>query len=233
MTEVLRVIASSLQGPVIVLLIALVVIVLIIFGMLIAEVFTERLQFKVSLPRLVDDLRHDSNTERVIERSDLLRRQKDALLELLAHPDIDEASRESLAVNLVAREQAHFDIRVRITDTIARVAPMLGLMGTLIPLGPGLIAIGEGNTEVLSQSLLIAFDTTILGLIVGAIALVISTIRKSWYAKYMAAFESAAECTLQIANEQSTYGKTTTEWAETVVSQADATAALVTGSSHD
>ena len=200
--DVLRIIASSLQTPVVVLLIALVVVMVVIVGMLIAEVFTERLQFKVSLPRLVDDLRNDANTEEVIERSDLLRRQKDALLELLAHPSIDDASRESLAVNLVSKEQEHFDIRVKVTDTIAKVAPMLGLMGTLIPLGPGLIAIGEGDTAILSESLLIAFDTTILGLIVAAVALVVSVIRKTWYAKYMAAFEAAAECTLQIANER-------------------------------
>ena len=200
--DLLRTLASSLQTPVIALLITLVVVMVVIVGMLIAEVFTERLQFKVSLPRLVDDLRHNPDTAGVIENSELLRRQKNSLLELLAHPDIDEASRESLAVNLVAQEQAHFDIRVKVTDTIAKVAPMLGLMGTLIPLGPGLIAIGEGNTEVLAQSLLIAFDTTILGLIVAAVALVVSVIRKTWYAKYMAAFETAAECTLQIANEQ-------------------------------
>lgn len=202
--NLLRSMASSLQMPVIVLLIALVVVIVVIVGMLIAEVFTERLHFKVSLPRLVDDLRQNPETAEVIEHSELLRRQKDALLELLSHPDIDEASRESLAVNLVAQEQAHFDVRVKVTDTIAKVAPMLGLMGTLIPLGPGLIAIGEGNTEVLSQSLLIAFDTTILGLIVAAVALVVSVIRKTWYTKYMAAFETAAECTLQIANEQAT-----------------------------
>ena len=202
LNDVLRMIASSLQAPVVVLLIALVCIMVVIVGMLIAEAFTERMQFKVSLPRLVDNLRHQADTRAVIENSDLLNRQKDALHEIMSHPDIDEASRESLAVNIVAQEQAHFDVRVKITDTIAKVAPMLGLMGTLIPLGPGLIAIGEGNTEVLSQSLLIAFDTTILGLIVAATALVVSVIRKTWYARYMAAFESAAECTLQIANER-------------------------------
>ena len=203
--ELLRAFAGALQTPVIVLLILLVVAMVVIIGMLVAEVFTERLEFKVSLPRLIDDLRHEPDTEQVIEHSELLRRQKDALLELLAHPDIDEASRESLAVNLVAQEQARFDIRVKVTDTIAKVSPMLGLMGTLIPLAPGLIAIGEGDTAVLSESLLIAFDTTVLGLIVAAVALVVSVIRKTWYAKYMATFESAAECTLQIANEHATY----------------------------
>lgn len=200
--DILRLLASSLQGPVIAVLIALVCAIIVIVGMLVAEVFTERITFKASIPNLVDELRDDPDTEQVIRRSELLKRQKGALLELLAHPAIDEASRESLAVNLVAQEQAHFDVRVKVTDTIAKIAPMLGLMGTLIPLGPGLIAIGEGNTEVLSQSLLIAFDTTILGLVVAAVALVVSTIRKSWYSKYMAVFESAAECTLQIANEK-------------------------------
>ena len=200
--DILRGIASSLQGPVIVLLILLVVTIVVIVGMLIAEIFTERLQFRVSLPRLVDDLRANANTMDVIEHSDLLRRQKDALIEILKHPATDETSRESLAVNLVSEEQAHFDLRLKVTDTIAKVAPMLGLMGTLIPLGPGLIAIGEGDTEILSESLLIAFDTTILGLVVACCALVVSVIRKTWYDKYMAAFESAAECTLQIANEQ-------------------------------
>ena len=203
--DILRAIASSLQTPVIVLLIVLVFVMIVIVGMLIAEIFTERLHFKVALPLFIDDLRQSDDTEEVIRRSDLLRRQKNALLELLRHPDIDEASRESLAVNLVSEEQARFDIRIKVTDTIAKISPMLGLMGTLIPLGPGLIAIGQGDTEVLSQSLLIAFDTTILGLIVAAVALVISVIRKTWYAKYMSVFESAAECTLQIANEKSTY----------------------------
>ena len=78
---------------------------------------------------------------------------------------------------------------------------MFGLMGTLIPLGPGIVAIGEGDTTVLANSLLIAFDTTVLGLIVAAVALVVSTIRKTWYAKYMAAFESAAEIVLENANK--------------------------------
>ena len=58
---------------------------------------------------------------------------------------------------------------------------MFGLMGTLIPLGPGLIALGQGDTKTLSDSLLIAFDTTIAGLVAGAIAYVVSGIRKSWY----------------------------------------------------
>ncbi|MGI6217716.1 MAG: MotA/TolQ/ExbB proton channel family protein [Coriobacteriales bacterium] len=201
LSTILRTISSSLQSPVIAMLIALVAVIVVIIGMLIAEVFTERRKFNVSLPKLVDELEKGDDPVSAIEGSGLLRRQKDALLELLKHPDIDNDSRESMAVNLVFNEQAHFDNRVKVTDFLAKIAPMLGLMGTLIPLGPGLIGIGSGDTTTLSESLLTAFDTTVLGLIVAALAILVSTIRKTWYARYMSAFESAAECVLDLAKD--------------------------------
>ena len=45
-------------------------------------------------------------------------------------------------------------------------------------------------------------QSTVLGLIVGAMALLVSAIRKSWYAKYMSTFEAAAECVLEKACER-------------------------------
>ena len=193
-------ITSILQNPVIVVLLALLMVVLAIVGMLVAEFFTEHRYFKLSVPELVDNLEATDDYASVIRGTSMLMRQKGALLELLNHPQASAAERESLAVNIVAQEQAIFDNRVKITDLISKISPMLGLMGTLIPLGPGVIAIGSGDTELLSQSLLVAFDTTILGLIVAVVALTVSTIRKSWYVKYMAAFEAACECVLLKAN---------------------------------
>lgn len=198
-TDVLHTISSALEIPVIVILIALVVIMVVIIGMVVAEVFTEKRYFKLSLPALIDDLQHSPDTENVVRDSGMLGRQKHALLELLRHRDATETELESLAVDLVFQEKAHLDARVKVTDFIAKAAPMLGLMGTLIPLGPGIAAIGSGDTEVLSSSLLVAFDTTVLGLIVAAVALLVSSLRKSWYARYMSAFEAAAECVLEKA----------------------------------
>ena len=202
--DTMHTIASMLQSPVIALLIALVAIAVIIVGMLVAEFFTEHRYFKLSLPALIDELDGPGDPAGVIERSGLLGRQKKALAELLAHPHATPLERESLAVSLVAAEQRIFDNRVKVTDLIAKVAPMLGLMGTLIPLGPGIMAIGEGQTELLAESLLVAFDTTVLGLIAAVVAVCVSTLRKSWYAKYMAAFEAAAECVLEKANARGT-----------------------------
>lgn len=202
LVETMHTMASSLQVPVIILLIALVVVVVAIVGTLIAEVFTERRYFKLSIPDLIDELQGNPDTEGVIAGSGMLGRQKNALIEIVSHPDATKGELESMAVELVAEEQSRFDNRVRVTDFIAKAAPLIGLMGTLIPLGPGIIAIGSGDVEILSQSLLIAFDTTILGLIVAAVSLLVSTIRKAWYNKYMAAYEAATECVLEKACER-------------------------------
>ena len=202
LVKLMHTISSALHDPVIVLLIALTVLVVALLGMLIAEFFTERRYFKLSLPVLIDDLSTTDDPEAAISESALLWRQKKRLLELLKHPQASDAARESLAVNIVAQEQTLYDKRVKVTDLIAKVSPMLGLMGTLIPLGPGIAALEEGALDILSKSLLTAFDTTVLGLVVAAVALLISTIRKSWYVQYMAAFEAACECVLEKANEQ-------------------------------
>ena len=75
---------------------------------------------------------------------------------------------------------------------------MFGLLGTLIPLGPGIIALGQGDTMTLSQSLMTAFDTTIAGLIVAAIAIVISTIRRCWYNNYISVLETVMDCVVEM-----------------------------------
>lgn len=71
-------------------------------------------------------------------------------------------------------------------------------MGTLIPLGPGIIALGRGDTLTLSNSLMIAFDTTIAGLACAAVAVLVSTIRKHWYNNYMSVLETLMECVLEV-----------------------------------
>ena len=90
----------------------------------------------------------------------------------------------------IARLQAEGDIaqvtaagrrRIERADFITRLAPMLGLMGTLIPLGPGLAALGEGELSILTTAMIVAFDTTVVGLLVGLIGFVLGRLRRRWY----------------------------------------------------
>ena len=50
-----------------------------------------------------------------------------------------------------------------------RVAPMLGLVATMIPLAPALLALGDGNLDQVGENLVVAFAAVIIALIAASI----------------------------------------------------------------
>lgn len=200
-SDILRAVARTMETPVVVVLILLMAAAVFMLGWLIAEALGERRKLTAALPALIEKLREspgDREMAAAIEGAGLLRRQKAALLELLAHPEFTPVMREALAAQLLETEEARWNRTVLWTDLIARLGPMFGLLGTLIPLGPGIIALGQGDTFTLSQSLLTAFDTTVAGLLAAALASVISAVRKRWYRRYATDLETLAECILEL-----------------------------------
>ena len=194
----LRAVSAGLQIPTIVILLILVALTVVLLGSLVVEYFTERKQLSGSIPELIDALQGKDARElaAVIKNSGLLQRQKAALLELVQRENLPLDTRIALAKKLLLDEEKHYVGRVRVSDLISKIAPMFGLMGTLIPLAPGLIALGQGDTKTLSDSLLIAFDTTVAGLISAALSLFISSVRKSWYAGYSSSLEAVMDAVL-------------------------------------
>ena len=197
--DILRAVSSGLLIPTIIILIILILTMIIVLGSFIAEFFTERKSLAVNITGLVDDLQGKNSSEMtvIISESNLLKRQKTAALELIKRVKYSDNTREALARQMLSDEENTFARRTKITDIIARVAPMFGLMGTLIPLGPGLIALAQGDTKTLSDSLLVAFDTTVAGLVSAAVAYIISGVRKGWYEKYMVGLETIMETILE------------------------------------
>ena len=96
------------------------------------------------------------------------------LVKIASTENLTDASREAFARKLIENEENLTDKSLEVTDIITRIGPTLGLMGTLIPLGTGLAALGSGDVNTLSQSLIVAFDTTVVGIGSGAVAYVIS-----------------------------------------------------------
>ncbi|RCS47620.1 MotA/TolQ/ExbB proton channel family protein [Bremerella cremea] len=64
---------------------------------------------------------------------------------------------------------------------LVKLGPSLGLMGTLIPLGPALVGLAVGDIQTMSNNLVIAFSTTVLGLFIGMVAGWLATVKKHWY----------------------------------------------------
>jgi len=62
----------------------------------------------------------------------------------------------------------------------SRIAPMLGLVATMIPMGPALIAVSSGASQEVAQNLAPAFAAVIIALVSASITFWIHTIRRRW-----------------------------------------------------
>jgi len=89
-----------------------------------------------------------------------------------------------------------------ILRTCVRIGPMLGLMGTLIPMGPALKAISTGNLENMSNNLIIAFSTTVTGLAIAGLCYVMFVARLHWYAKDVSDIEFLLETIFSTEDEK-------------------------------
>lgn len=201
--NVLRAVSGAMELPVVILLILLLAFAVFSVGWIIAEFFSEHRHMKEDLPALLEHLRdNETDLEAAIAESKLNRRQKATLQELTQHADFTRPLLDDLADNLLEQEQAHYDHMIKFTDLASKLGPMLGLLGTLIPLGPGIIALGQGDTYTLSVSLMTAFDTTVAGLCIAAVCMIVSTIRRRWYAAYMADLETLTSCVCERVKPQ-------------------------------
>lgn len=211
LSDVLHAVAQSLLAPDIIMLLAFIGYALFCIGSIIAERFSERSHFKVVMPKFLAALMAAKEEEipAVIQQSGLLKRQKIALLTVYDYRTLPGDALVALIRRLVSEEETRYDRITGRNNMAARITPMLGLMGTLIPLGPGIKALGEANTEALSSSLLVAFDTTVAGLVAAAVCMVVGKIRSNWYSNYMSALDSAMATMLQKIEDMRAQGKIT------------------------
>ncbi len=198
--DTMHTISSGLLMPTITVLLLLLAFSAVELGGLLVETLTERRRMRVNVPDLVEAFQGKGADEirKEIEKSSLFRRQKKALGQLIDHSALPASSLQALARKLLSGEELHYARITNRTDLVARLGPMLGLMATLIPLGPGMIALGQGDTKILAESLLTAFDATVTGLAAAGVAYAISRLRKRWYEDYLSSLEALMESLLEV-----------------------------------
>ncbi|MDY5615172.1 MotA/TolQ/ExbB proton channel family protein [Methanobrevibacter boviskoreani] len=188
LTSLLNVISQSLLIPVLVILLICAFYVIIALGSLIAEYTSRKIVSVEEIDNLIENIDKSttvSEAKGYILKADINKSQKKILNEILDKDELSPDSREVIATRLVEQREEIVDKRLRRTDIIVRVGPTLGLMGTLIPLGSGLAALKTGDINTLADSLIVAFDTTVVGVGAGALAYFISKIRGDWYEEYL------------------------------------------------
>lgn len=134
LSEILHTIAQALMIPCLIILIILMAGAVWQIGDIVVEYIAERRKHKCNVPQLLRDV-HAAGADglaELIENSGLLRRQKKALLELAESRGLPKDTLTALAERLLATEEARNARTTSITDMIAKLGPMFGLLGTLI-----------------------------------------------------------------------------------------------------
>lgn len=76
--------------------------------------------------------------------------------------------------------ELHVLKQIELQRIVSRIAPMLGLVATMIPMGPALIAVSAGNAQGMAQNLVVAFSAVIVALLAAAMTYVVQAVRKRW-----------------------------------------------------
>ncbi|RAP48461.1 MotA/TolQ/ExbB proton channel family protein [Methanosphaera sp. DEW79] len=200
----LDIISQSLSIPVLIILIIIFVISIVSLGGLISEYTSRKNTSVYKIKELIYDINNVNSIEElpnIINNYKIPKSNQKVLLEVVNSHSLTPKSREALARKLVDNQEEKIDKKLEKTDIITRIGPTLGLMGTLIPLGPGLAALGSGDINTLASSLTIAFNTTVVGIGAGAISYFIGKIRRNWYSKLISDLDVLTDTILDFIEE--------------------------------
>jgi biopolymer transport protein ExbB/TolQ len=199
LSTTLHIISQSLLLPVVAFLLLFMAYAVINFGEFMAEYSSRVRVNSKDLKNIINTL-PDKNAQEIsslISEMRLNRAHIEIIKELCEEECNDLKMVESHARNLIEREELRLEKTLEKTDFVTRLGPTLGLMGTLIPMGPGLAALGAGDIHSLANAIIIAFDTTVVGLAAGGICYVISKVRRRWYEEQMSTLDVLMESVLE------------------------------------
>jgi biopolymer transport protein ExbB/TolQ len=102
---------------------------------------------------------------------------------------------------MVEDEELAIANRLDRTRAMVRLGPMLGLAGTIIPLGPALQALLSGQMAEMVNHLVIGFGAVVSGLVLSGIAYVTTLLRERWARVEVREMEDLVELLLRAAGD--------------------------------
>ena len=186
-SNVLFWISNGLLVPVIVGLLYFFVNSILLLGIFFNQYLTHSKQTKL-LKKTLDSLRADDMEKLTVEASKLPQSNFTGFLH-----NIIEAPSKAYSNRLLADYEVRADAELGKYKLLTKFGPILGLMGTLIPMGPALAGLATGDVASMAYNMQIAFATTVVGLFVGAIGYVLLQIKQRWFVADLADLEFIAD----------------------------------------
>lgn len=187
-SDILYWISTGLLVPVIVLLIILFIRSLLLIGSFFGQYVAIR-KTEALLKQEFDQLTPDTVAglgERLPERAGTL---VIGYIRRMLESGKSQAHRQ----RLLADYEIMADKDLAISKTLSKMGPMLGLMGTLIPMGPALVGLSTGDISSMAYNMQVAFATTVVGLFAAAIGFITQQVKQRWYLQDMTHLEFLAE----------------------------------------
>lgn len=186
-SNVLFWISNGLLVPVIVGLLYFFVNSILLLGIFFNQYLTHSKQTKL-LKKTLDSLRADDMEKLTVEAGKL---PQSNFTDFLCN--IVEAPNKAYSNRLLADYEVRADAELGKYKLLTKFGPILGLMGTLIPMGPALAGLATGDVASMAYNMQIAFATTVVGLFVGAIGYVLLQIKQRWFVADLADLEFIAD----------------------------------------
>ena len=125
-------------------------------------------------------------------RQSLPEKAKSPLLRTLALL-MDSAESRPRRQLLISDYEIAADKDMALSKTLSKMGPMLGLMGTLIPMGPALVGLSTGDISSMAYNMQVAFATTVVGLFSAAIGFITQQVKQRWYTQDLNRLEFVSE----------------------------------------
>lgn len=191
-TNILFWISKGLLVPVILLLIFLFLRSLFLVG----GFFGQYLNYRRTRKQVDNAVNNFSVSQCDLFLSALPERNSSAIIDTMRNM-VKSKDNEALIEKHIANFENNTLDTLTIPNMLAKLGPMIGLMGTLIPMGPALVGLSSGDIASMAYNMQVAFATTVVGLFSAVIGFLSYQMRKKWYTHDMANIEYIANALTQ------------------------------------
>lgn len=175
-SDILYWISTGLLVPVVVLLIILFIRSLLLIGSFFGQYMAIR-KTGAMLREAFDGLTVDN----ISELENRIPKKNTSLVMNYIGKIMKAGDSEAHVDRLLGEFEVAADKDLSTSKTLTKMGPMLGLMGTLIPMGPALVGLAAGDISSMAYNMQVAFATTVVGLFASGIGCVTQQVKQRWY----------------------------------------------------
>ncbi|MDR1877080.1 MAG: MotA/TolQ/ExbB proton channel family protein [Flavobacteriaceae bacterium] len=177
-SKVLFWVANSLLIPDIIILLFLFIRSLLLIGS-----FYNQFMIKKKNDKQFDEQIKQLSKENINVLKESLPKNDNSLFVRYLRNLLDKPVTESYSDYLLSSFENDADKDISLSKILAKLGPVLGLIGTLIAMSPALVGLSTGDIAGMAYNMQVVFATTVVGLVVSAIGLITLQFKQRWYAK--------------------------------------------------